>query len=77
VLIATTLVRSGGDGEDVFRPLASAAESSKGVIGAERRSDARLTDQIEFANVILLNKTDMMAKDQVDKVEQLVKTLNP
>ena len=71
-------MRSGGDGEDVCRPLASAAESSKGVIGAERRSsDARLTDQIEFANVILLNKTDMMAKDQVDKVEQLVTTLNP
>ena len=53
-------------------------ERSKGVVVAERRSsDARLTDQIEFANVILLNKTDMMAKDQVDKVEQLVKTLNP
>jgi G3E family GTPase len=36
-----------------------------------------LTDQIEFANVILLNKTDMMTKKQVDNVENLVKTLNP
>ena len=36
-----------------------------------------LTDQIEFANVILLNKTDMMTTKQVDRIEQLVKTLNP
>lgn len=39
--------------------------------------DASLTDQIEFANVILLNKTDMMTRKQVDNVENLVKTLNP
>lgn len=37
----------------------------------------RLTDQIEFANVILLNKTDMVSKEHVAKVEGLVKTLNP
>lgn len=40
-------------------------------------ADPSLTDQIEFANVILLNKTDMMTKKQVDNVENLVKTLNP
>lgn len=37
----------------------------------------RLTDQIEFANVILLNKTDMMPPSVVDKIETVVKTLNP
>lgn len=37
----------------------------------------RLTDQIEFANVILLNKTDAVPKADVDKAESLVKTLNP
>lgn len=37
----------------------------------------RLTDQIEFANVILLNKVDMVKKDEVDKVERLIKILNP
>lgn len=36
-----------------------------------------LTDQIEFANVILLNKTDIMPADTVDKIETIVKTLNP
>ncbi|WRT70147.1 uncharacterized protein IL334_007141 [Kwoniella shivajii] len=43
----------------------------------ERNITDLLTDQIEFANVILLNKTDMVNKDQLAKVENLVKTLNP
>ena len=38
---------------------------------------ASLTDQIEFANVILLNKTDMMPAATVDSIERVVKTLNP
>jgi G3E family GTPase len=37
----------------------------------------RLTDQIEFANVILLNKTDIMPAETVDRIETIVKTLNP
>ncbi|WVQ75149.1 hypothetical protein IAR50_004758 [Cryptococcus sp. DSM 104548] len=36
-----------------------------------------LTDQIEFANVILLNKTDIIPKTQIAQIEQIVKTLNP
>jgi len=36
-----------------------------------------LTDQIEFANVILLNKTDMIPAETVDRIETVVKTLNP
>jgi G3E family GTPase len=36
-----------------------------------------LTDQIEFANVILLNKTDMVPKEQIGSIENLVRTLNP
>ncbi|AFR95285.2 cobalamin synthesis protein [Cryptococcus neoformans C23] len=43
----------------------------------ERNITDLLTDQIEFANVILLNKTDMVSKEHVAKVEGLVKTLNP
>lgn len=35
-----------------------------------------LIDQIEFANVILLNKTDVVSKDQVNKAEQVVRALN-
>ncbi|WVQ66915.1 uncharacterized protein L199_005106 [Kwoniella botswanensis] len=43
----------------------------------ERNITDLLTDQIEFANVILLNKTDMVSKEQIAKIENLVKTLNP
>lgn len=32
-----------------------------------------LIDQIEFANVILLNKTDLVAKEEADKVEKTIK----
>ena len=41
------------------------------------RLTGRLTDQIEFANVILLNKTDIMPSETVDRIETIVKTLNP
>jgi G3E family GTPase len=34
-------------------------------------------DQIEFANVILINKIDLVSKDQLTSVENLVKKLNP
>jgi G3E family GTPase len=40
------------------------------------RSDS-LTDQIEFANVILLNKTDIVSVEQLGRIENLVRTLNP
>ncbi|MET3115044.1 G3E family GTPase [Pedobacter sp. CG_S7] len=36
-----------------------------------------LTDQIEFANVILLNKTDLVTKEELNVLEALIKKLNP
>lgn len=36
-----------------------------------------LTDQIEFANVIILNKTDLVNPDQVKLLEAILKKLNP
>ncbi len=36
-----------------------------------------LTDQIEFANVILLNKTDLVTASELTTLQGLVKTLNP
>ncbi|WDF53966.1 GTP-binding protein [Mucilaginibacter sp. KACC 22063] len=36
-----------------------------------------LTDQIEFANVIILNKTDLMKDGDVSLLEALIKRLNP
>jgi G3E family GTPase len=36
-----------------------------------------LTDQIEFANVILLNKTDLIEEDQLRNLEATIRKLNP
>lgn len=36
-----------------------------------------LTDQIEFANVIILNKTDLVSKDHLGILEATIKKLNP
>ncbi|MFD2744170.1 MULTISPECIES: GTP-binding protein [Sphingobacterium] len=36
-----------------------------------------LTDQIEFANVIILNKTDLMAESTVQLLKAAIKKLNP
>jgi G3E family GTPase len=36
-----------------------------------------LTDQIEFANVIVLNKTDLVSKTQLEQLKALLHKLNP
>ncbi len=36
-----------------------------------------LTDQIEFANVIVLNKTDLVSKDTLSVLRAIIKKLNP
>ena len=36
-----------------------------------------LIDQIEFANVILLNKIDLLEKEDVRELHHLLKKLNP
>ncbi len=36
-----------------------------------------LIDQVEFANVIIINKTDTVDEDTVQKIESLVERLNP
>lgn len=43
----------------------------------ERNVVDLLVDQIEFANVIVLNKTEMVSAKVVERAEQLVKSLNP
>lgn len=43
----------------------------------ERNISELLIDQVEFADIILLNKCDVVQKDEVDKIEQALKTLNP
>ncbi len=36
-----------------------------------------LTDQVEFANVILLNKTDLMNEEEIKRLSGILKKLNP
>ncbi|MDX1958075.1 MAG: zinc metallochaperone GTPase ZigA [Leptospiraceae bacterium] len=36
-----------------------------------------LVDQIEFSNIILLNKTDLVAEDELLKLEKIIHHLNP
>jgi G3E family GTPase len=49
-----------------------------GVSGEDARSIANLlTDQIEFANVILINKTDAVSADELDEIQGIVRALNP
>jgi len=35
-----------------------------------------LTDQIEFADVVLLSKIDLVSEDEIDKVKKIIKKLN-
>eukprot|EP01110_Echinostelium_bisporum_P004247 TRINITY_DN2041_c0_g1_i1.p1 TRINITY_DN2041_c0_g1~~TRINITY_DN2041_c0_g1_i1.p1 ORF type:complete len:532 (-),score=153.48 TRINITY_DN2041_c0_g1_i1:22-1617(-) len=43
----------------------------------ERTLTTLLIEQVEFANVILLNKTDMMSEDRLCELETFIKHINP
>ncbi|MDX1928130.1 MAG: GTP-binding protein, partial [Pirellulaceae bacterium] len=43
----------------------------------ERNLVDLLTDQVEFANVIIINKLDLVGPEQVDALERIVHKLNP
>jgi G3E family GTPase len=43
----------------------------------ERTVTDLLVEQIEFANVIILNKTDLATEDELAKLEAVIHTLNP
>jgi len=47
------------------------------IAGDERTIVNLLTDQIEFANVIVLNKTDLVKPDDLGLIKALIKKLNP
>ena len=43
----------------------------------ERTVTHLLIDQIEFANIIILNKTDLVTNEQLDELEAIVRAFNP
>lgn len=45
--------------------------------GDDRTIVNLLTDQIEFANVILLNKTDLVSKENLEELKAIIQKLNP
>lgn len=45
--------------------------------GDDRTIVNLLTDQIEFANVIILNKIDLVSEDQLEELQAIIHSLNP
>ncbi len=43
----------------------------------ERTVSDLLIDQVEFADVIILNKADLVGDNHLDRIESLIRTLNP
>ncbi len=69
------------DAFNFLRDFCSADRLSDRRLGNDA-SDARpivhlLTDQVEFADVIILNKTDLVTKPQLDELTALLHRLNP
>lgn len=44
---------------------------------AERTMSDLLIEQVEFANVLLISKTDLMTKDQINQLTAILRVLNP
>ncbi len=47
------------------------------VEGDDRTIVNLLTDQIEFANVIIINKEDLVTKDELEELQAIIHSLNP
>jgi G3E family GTPase len=51
--------------------------SGEAEVGDQRNVSQLLIDQIEFSNVVLLNKIDLVTKKLIDQTKELIKKLNP
>lgn len=63
------------DDKDIFEKWGDKEEIAEEDMG--RSVCSLLIDQIEFANVILLNKTDLVSKEEMQEIRAVVKKLNP
>jgi len=61
-----------------LKSLDNLADRDVGVSDEDERSiSALLVDQVEFANVIILNKTDLVSPEAAAQIEHLLRRLNP
>jgi G3E family GTPase len=69
------------DAKNILRELATLdtlTERNMGMSDDDGRTIADLlVDQIEFANVLILNKTDLVEADDLNRVEALLRRMNP
>jgi G3E family GTPase len=70
-----------GDAKNILRELETLdtlTERDMGMSDDDERTIADLlVDQIEFANVLILNKTDLVEADDLNRVEALLHRMNP
>ena len=59
--------------KDVFQDGLDDAEEGE----AEKSISELMVEQVEFANVIILNKVDLVTKELIETTKRLVKSLNP
>ena len=63
---------------DDFRSVDDLRDRSMALASDDERSISDLlADQIEFANVLVLNKTDLISEEELEKLEGILKQLNP
>ena len=59
--------------QDIFQDGLDDAEEGEG----EKSISELMVEQVEFANVILLNKVDLVSKEKLEVSKRLIKSLNP
>jgi G3E family GTPase len=59
--------------QDMFQDGLDDAEEGEG----EKSVSELMVEQVEFANVIIINKVDLVSKEKLETTQKLIRTLNP
>lgn len=69
------------DGYNFYKDYGSSDYLNERNLGVDETDDRTLvnllTEQIEFANVIIVNKTDLLTQDQIGELKGILKKMNP
>ena len=63
--------------KDFSSPDYLATRELTNIEGDDRTIVNLLTDQVEFANVIIINKVDLITEDNLEELKAIIKSLNP